>query len=142
MLVKLGKGALAGIVGAAATSVVLSLLVQMFVGFVRHPLEHSPWLFMVSVVPGALGGVVLAAWAASSPHSPGRTWLVSAAVAFCVVALAGSLGAIAVESARRGIDRVNVGGYFAWCWLYAAALLPITAPLSRGIEGILCRQNS
>jgi hypothetical protein len=142
MWVNLAKGVLAGVIGAAATSVVLSLLVQMFHGFVRQPAESAPWLFAVSVVPSALGGGVLAAWSARSPRSPGRTWVLSAVVAYGVVALAGSLGAIAVESARRGLERVNVGSYFAWCWVYALVLLPITVPLARGIERTLCRQNS
>jgi hypothetical protein len=55
-------------------------------------------------------------------------------VAFFTVALAGSVGAVAVESANRGISRVNVSGYLVWCWAYAVIFLPLSYPLSRLIQ--------
>lgn len=66
------------------------------------------------------------------PHSRSRWRLhLSAFVAaYFAVALAGSLGAVAVGSAHRGFERVNVSGYLTWCWIYAAVFLPLSYPLA------------
>ena len=54
----------------------------------------------------------------------------AALLGFFVVALSGSLGAVAVESARRGLIHVNVSGYMDWSFIYALVMLPISLPLA------------
>ena len=68
--------------------------------------------------------------------------MVVASVSFAVVAFAGSVGAIVVQAAKSGWQSVNLLGYLVWCCVYAAALLPVTAPLAYAGCRLARRQDS
>jgi hypothetical protein len=74
-------------------------------------------------------------------HSGSRWRLQLAALfaAYIAVVLAGSLGAVAVESAHRGLENVNVSGYLTWCWIYAAVFLPLSYPLALLVQRMVHR---
>ena len=93
------------------------------------------WLVQVSLVPCILAALALSI-AASRVR---RARLTALFVAFFAVALAGSVGAIVVQSSRFGFARVNASGYFAWCWVYAAVFLPLSYPLTRLLQRVIQR---
>lgn len=93
------------------------------------------WLVCVSLVPCILAALALSLLG----QGIRRSRLLALLVAFFAVVLAGSVGAVAVESSRRGIARVNVSGYLIWCWVYAAVFLPISYPLTRLLQRVIQR---
>lgn len=93
------------------------------------------WLARVSLVPCVLAALALSFTSARIL----RSRLVAVLAAFFTVALAGSVGAIAVQSARAGYGRVNASGYFTWCWVYAGVFLPLSYPLTRLVQRIIQR---
>jgi len=119
-----------GVVMSAAASLVLAGGAAFTAGFVGDFLESWPWLFSVSVGPCALSALGLSLAASRTRRSRWRLHLSALLAAYVAVTLAGSLGAVAVESAHHGIESVNVSGYFTWCWIYAAVLLPLSYPLA------------
>ena len=141
MLKRTALGILLGVTGAGVTSVILAILSGFFAGYSHHVFEAVPWLLWVSLVPAALGGLVL-----SLPPNPTQSrrshWLRAVAVAFAVAVLSGSAGAVAVGAFQRGISAVNVSGYLAWCWVYGLALLPLTAPVAHLGARVIWRQSS
>ncbi|RYD64034.1 MAG: hypothetical protein EOP84_33085 [Verrucomicrobiaceae bacterium] len=90
------------------------------------------WLVRVSLVPCILAALLLA-----SMSRPSR--ISALLVAYFTVALAASAGAIVAQATRVGIDRVNVSGYFTWCWVYAAVFLPVSYLLARLIQRAVYR---
>jgi hypothetical protein len=93
------------------------------------------WPAKASLVPA-----VLAATAFSLLGPRFRSSRLAALLgAFFTVAIAGSVGAVAVESANRGISRVNVSGYLGWCWAYAIMFLPLSYPLTRLLQRLIQR---
>ena len=136
------RGALLGLAAAGVASLSGSLVSAVLAGYSRNPFETFAWLYQVAIVPAALGGTFLAMVPTEANRLGKRAWFLSTGVAFTVVALSGSVGAIAVESSRRGLQGVNVTGYLAWCWVYALAFLPLTLPLTWGAMRILWRENS
>ena len=106
----------------------------IFIGYVTHPLEATTWLFMVSVVSTVLVTMSVGRAIRHSVLTVPRLWLVAAAAAFAAVCLAGSAGAVAVQAARFGLDRVNWVGYLAWAPIYGVLLLPVTLPISWGVD--------
>jgi hypothetical protein len=128
-----------GVVMSAAASLVLASGVALTAGYIRHFLEAWPWLFAVSVGPGALSALGLSLAASRTRSSRWRLHLSALLAAYLAVALAGSVGAIAVGSAHRGLENVNVSGYLTWCWIYGAALLPLSYPLTFVLQRIIHR---
>jgi cellulose synthase/poly-beta-1,6-N-acetylglucosamine synthase-like glycosyltransferase len=96
------------------------------------------WLARVSLVPCVLAALALSFFAQRTR----RSRMTALLVAFFAVAFAGSFGAVAVESAQRGIARVNVSGYLVWCWVYAAIFLPLSYPLTRLLQHAIQRLSS
>ena len=130
-----------GIAAAALGSALVSLGSAVLAGYVSHPLESLPWLLAVSILPAGIGGVALGLIPAPSWHGALRTWGLVALVGFVVVAAAGSVGAIALQSIRIGYSNVNAVGYFAWCGVYGLVLLPISVPLAALTGRIVWRLN-
>ncbi len=100
--------------------------------------SEGRWLVYVSLVPCILAALAFSFFGQLT-H---RRRLTALLVAFFAVALAGSAGAVAVESSRRGIDRVNVSGYLVWCWAYAAIFLPLSYPLTRLLQRVIQRLSN
>jgi len=119
-----------GLATAGIASAILAIGVAATAGFISHPLESMPWLLAVSAVPAALAGIILGFLRPRVRPTRGRVWGTAALVGLVVVAFAGSVGAILVQSLRFGFSGVNVAGYLAWCGVYAACLLPISVPLA------------
>lgn len=130
-----------GILAAAAGSALLSLGVASTAGSLKHPFESLPWLWAVSALPSGCAIVIASLVPRRSRATRALFWVTAVAVAFGVVAVAGSLGAITVESLARGISRVNVGGYLGWCLVYATVLLPVTLPLAALSVRLAWRQS-
>lgn len=128
-----------GVATSALASLVLTSGVAFTAGVVRHFLEAWPWLFSVSAGPCALSALGLSLAAARTRGSRWRLHLSALLAAYFAVALAGSVGAIAVESAHRGLESVNVFGYFTWCWIYAAVFLPLSYPLALLLQRMVYR---
>lgn len=118
-----------GLAASAAGSAVLALGISVTAGAQHHRLEAWPWLFSVSAVPCAMLSPLML-WLGSKISFRGGRFVCALLLAFSVVLLSGSAGAVAVESARRGISTVNVSGYLVWCWVYAIVLLPVSYPLA------------
>lgn len=131
-----------GATASALVSVWLSFGVAMTAGAQRHGLEAWPWLFAVAVVPCMLGSLALALAAPWTVRNRWRIYLAPAVAAFAATALAGSAGAIVVETISRGVARVNVSGYLTWCWVYAAALLPLTYPVAFLAQKLIHRHEN
>ena len=132
------KHVYAALLGAAA-SIVGSYSISFFgacMGWFYF--SEGLWLVRVSLVPCVLAAL---AFSFSSPHVR-RTRLIALCVAFFTVALAGSVGAIAVQSTRFGFARVNASGYFTWCWVYAAVFLPLSYPLARLLQRVIQRLSN
>ena len=100
--------------------------------------SEGTWLVRVSLVPCILAALALSFF----PQRTRRSRLTALLVAFFAVALAGSVGAVAVESSQRGIARVNVSGYLVWCWVYAAIFLPLSYPLTRLLQRVIQRLSN
>jgi predicted permease len=136
------KHILAVILGVA-TSAVASLFLAAGAGFtagyVTHFLEAWPWLVSVSVGPCALSALGLSLAVSRTRGSRWRLQLAALFAAYIAVVLAGSLGAVAVESAHRGLENVNVSGYLTWCWIYAAVFLPLSYPLALLVQRMVHR---
>ena len=128
-----------GVVASATASLFLATGAGFTAGYVTHLLEAWPWLFSVSVGPCALSALALSLAASRTRSSRWRSHLSALLAAYTAVALAGSLGAVAVESARRGPESVNVSGYLTWCWIYAAVFLPLSYPLALLLQRIVYR---
>jgi hypothetical protein len=128
-----------GVVTSATASLVLASGVAFTAGVVGHFLEAWPWLFSVSVGPCALSALGLSFAASRTRRSRWRLHISALLAAYIGVALAGSLGAIAVESAHRGVEHVNVSGYLTWCWIYAALILPLSYPLAMLLQRMIHR---
>lgn len=128
-----------GVALCAGACLVLASGVAFTAGVVGHFLEAWPWLFSVSVGPCALSALGLSLAASRTRGIRWRLHLSAILAAYIAVALAGSLGAVAVESAHRGIESVNVSGYFTWCWIYAAVFLPLSYPLALLLQRMIHR---
>jgi len=138
---RLRRSFLVGSTAALVGSTVLGLASGILVGFNRHPLEATPWLLAVSLVPSIIVAAIVSALGGSSTGSK-RVWSVATVAAIAVVVLAGSVGAITVQALRFGLPRVNWLGYLQWCGVYGVVLLPLTLPLAWGATRLLWRQNS
>lgn len=128
-----------GVAISAVASLVLASGIAFTGGVVGHFLDAWPWLFSVSVGPCAFSAMGLSLAASRTRDSRWRLHLSAFLAAYFAVALAGSLGAVAVESAHRGFERVNVSGYFTWCWIYAAVFLPLSYPLALLLQRMIHR---
>lgn len=128
-----------GILVSAVISVVLAYCAAATVGVSRHVFESWPWLFGVSALPCALGCLILSFMVSTTRGDRLFLHALAFAVAFFATATAGSVGAITVEAFQRGLSRVNVEGYLVWCWVYAAAFLPVTYPLTFWLQQIIHR---
>jgi hypothetical protein len=131
----------AGLAAAFVGSALLSLGVSVTAGMLNHPLESMPWLVSVSALPAAAAAMLIGVLPQRAEPTFRRVCAVAAVTAFLVVAVAGSAGAIAVQALRSGISSVNVVGYLVWCGVYAAALLPVTAPLAACTVRFTWRRN-
>ena len=131
-------GSAAGLLG----SIVLGLAANFLVGYSHHPLEHVPWLISVALVPSVVVAVMIGSIVQHRKRTDGRVWCVAAAAAIAVGVIAGSAGAITVQSIRFGLSGVNWLGYLQWCGVYGVALLPVTWPIAWGATRLLWRQNS
>jgi len=125
---------------SALLGAVTSIVGSYFISFASACLgwlhfSEGLWLVYVSLVPSVLAALALSL----SDNHVRHTRLIALCVAFFSVALAGSVGAIAVQSARVGFDRVNAYGYFTWCWVYAAVFLPLSYPLARLLQRAVLR---
>jgi hypothetical protein len=129
--------AILGVVASAMASLILAIGVAFIAGFVGYFLESWPWLFSVSVGPCFLSALGLSLTTCRTRQSRWRLHLAAFLAAYFAVALAGSLGAISVESAHRGGEQVNVAGYLTWCWIYAALFLPLSYPLALLLQRLL-----
>ncbi len=118
-------GAVACIVGSYSISFIGACMGWFYI-------SEGSWLVRVSLVPCIVAAVVL-----SVTDGVRRPRLTALIVAFFAVALAGSIGAIAVQSARFGFASVNASGYLAWCWVYAAVFLPLSYPLARLLQRLI-----
>jgi len=114
---------LLGMSASVLGSYIISFL-GSFIGWCH--LSDGAWLVQVSLIPSGLAGVAL-----SFTSRFRRIRFTALLVAFFAVALAGSIGAVALHASRFGLDRTNVSGYFTSCWVYAAVFLPISYPLTR-----------
>lgn len=123
---------LAGALASVAIALVITWGTAATVGSYKHPLEAWPWLFQVSVVPCTLGALVFSLISARAKKDRVLFHLAAAVVAFFAVAFAGSIGAVAVAHAHG--KNPNISGYFGWCWIYAAVLLPVTYPVAVVLE--------
>ena len=121
-------GALASFVGSYAASFLGACMGWLY-------FSEGLWLVRVSLVPCILTALALSF---SAPHVR-RSRLVALCLAFITVVLAGSFGAIAIKSIRYGFVPVNVSGYFVWCWVYGAAFLPLSYPLTRFLQRVIQR---
>ena len=128
-----------GVTFSAGACLIMASGVAFTAGVVGHFLEAWPWLFSVSVGPCLLCAYGLSLAVSCTRGRRWRLHLSAILAAYVAVALAGSLGAVAVESAHRGIESVNVSGYLAWCWIYAAVLLPLSYPLALLLQTIIHR---
>jgi len=118
-----------GVAASAIGSVILAYGSAITAGVIRHGLEAWPWLFSVSVIPCAMLPPIML-WLGSKVSFRGWRYFRIFLLAFTAVALAGSVGAVVVESTSHGMASVNISGYLAWCWAYAIVLLPVSYPLA------------
>jgi len=133
----IGVGSIAALSGSA----VLAVATSFHVGFVEHPLGAATWLFTVSVAPAVLVTIGVELVARRVARTVARLWFVAALAAFVSVALAGSVGAIAVQAARFGLEQVNWCGYVIWGPIYGVLLLPVTCPIALGATHLLWRNS-
>ena len=124
------RASVVGLAAALVGSAVLALVSSVIVGFARHPLEAVPWLFAVSAVPAMGASIVIDHVGRHTPRSSKSGWVVAILSAVLVVIVAGSAGAIVVQSLRFGPSRVNWSGYLQWCGVYSVVLLPLTLPVA------------
>lgn len=118
-----------GVIASASAGVVLAYGVSITAGTLKHPMESWAWFFLTSIGPRLLLPPAILRLR-KEMNFKGVDVFCAALLGFFVVALSGSLGAVAVESARRGLAHVNVSGYMDWSFIYALALLPISLPLA------------
>ncbi|MGK5512323.1 hypothetical protein [Brevibacillus formosus] len=85
------------------------------------------WMFLTSFIPFIVIYALLAK--KLSNISGKRLWLLAAITAFIIVLLAGSLGAVIVESYQSGYEKVNILGFVYAAPVYSLILLPITCPI-------------
>ncbi|MFS0557837.1 hypothetical protein [Brevibacillus sp. 179-C9.3 HS] len=85
------------------------------------------WMFLTSFIPFTVIYALLAK--KLSNISGKRLWLLAAITAFIIVLLAGSLGAVIVESYQSGYEKVNILGFVYAAPVYSLILLPITCPI-------------
>ena len=131
-------------VGAGAAligSLLADVVVTFTVGYGVHPLEATPWLFMVSVVPAMVVAWVVDIVGRRTAHTSTRMWLVATVAAFSAVVLAASIGAVSLQSLRFGFNRVNWIGYLKWSPVYGMVALPLTAPICYGATRLLWTRN-
>jgi len=138
----LGRSVLVGSAAGLFGSVVLGIAANFLVGYSHHPLEHVPWLLAVALVPSVVVAAVIGTLVQHRKRTEQRVWWVAAAAAIAVGVLAGSAGAITVQSVRFGLSGVNWTGYLQWSGVYGVALLPLTWPIAWGATRLLWRQNS
>ncbi|MDQ6632875.1 MAG: hypothetical protein M3Y82_14150 [Verrucomicrobiota bacterium] len=131
--------AILGIVTSAVGSFIIALGISMTAGYLRHRLESWPWLFSVSAIPCILVALSFSLAVAWTQKSCLHFHFVAILGAFFGVAVAGSAGAIAIESLRRGLNQVNIFGYLTWCWVYATGFLPLSYPLALFLQRIIHR---
>lgn len=118
-----------GAIASAAAAAILAYGAAITAGALNHPLESWAWFFLASVGPCTLLPPVILRMRKEMEFK-GADVFCAALLGFFAVALSGSLGAVLVESARRGLTHVNVSGYMDWSFIYALVLLPISLPLA------------
>jgi len=101
-----------GVAAAALGSALVSVGVAGTAGYISHSLESLPWLLGVTALPAAIAAFVLGLLPLRSRPTAGRIWAAALLTALLVVAVAGSIGAIVLQTVRFGFSDVNATGYF------------------------------
>lgn len=118
-----------GAIASASSAAILAYGAAITAGALNHPMESWTWFFLASIGPCTLLPPAVLRLR-KEMNFKGASFFCAGLLGFFAVALSGSVGAVAVESVRRGLTHVNVSGYMDWSFIYALVLLPISLPLA------------